>query len=71
MSAPGRVTVHRHLSDVNRQVSYLIIMYIYIYMVWMNSGIAIKTRKKLLEMGNLKRKPKKTDNAIANIKIAS
>ena len=37
-------------------------------MVWMNSGIALKTRKKLLEMGNLKRKPKKKGNAIANIK---
>jgi hypothetical protein len=37
----------------------------------MNSGIALKTRKKLLEMGNLKRKPKKKGNAIANIKIAS
>ena len=37
----------------------------------MNSGISLKTRKKLLEMGNLKRKPKKTDNAMANIKIAS
>ena len=61
MSAPGRVTVHRHLSDVNRQVSYLIIIYIYIYIykVWMNSGIALKTRKKLLERGNLKGKPKK------------
>lgn len=37
----------------------------------MNSGIALKTRKKLLEMGNLKRKPKRKDNAIANIKNAS
>ena len=34
----------------------------------MNSGIVLKTRKKLPERGNLKRKPKKKGNAMANIK---